>query len=420
MKPKLIGWINMPKIKLGMDVLTAAQDRVNFTFDNFERVYISFSGGKDSTAMLHLVMAEAKKRNRKIGCMFLDWECQIGLTVDFTKQMFIDYAEWIEPYWIALPIKTWNACSQIEPEWTAWDELKKELWVRQPDSISITDKSLLPFYYDSMPFEEFVPLFGQWYAQGQSCACFVGIRADESLNRFRTVARHKDKFQDKAWTTNVVENVWNVYPIYDWQTKDIWTYFGKFNLPYNKLYDRMHQAGIKLSQMRICEPFGDEARKGLWLYQVVEPQMWAKVCLRVAGANTGALYSNEKGAVMGNYSIDLPEGHTYESFAHHLLNTMPKKTAEHYKNKLTVYIKWWAKRGYEDGIPDKADRRLESLGKVPTWRKVVKTFLKNDYWCKGLGFSPTKSSAYQKYVDLMKRRRKDWNIFNDFKEAENV
>jgi predicted phosphoadenosine phosphosulfate sulfurtransferase len=164
--------------------------------------------------------------------------------------------------------------------------------------------------------------------------------------------------------------------------------------------------------MRICEPFGDEARKGLWLYQVVEPQMWAKVCLRVAGANTGALYANDKGAVMGNYSIDLPEGHTYESFALHLLKTMPFKTAEHYKNKLAVYLNWWSKRGYPDGIPDKADRKIESLGKVPSWRKVVKTFLKNDYWCKGLGFSPTKSSAYQKYVELMKRRRADWNIKN--------
>lgn len=407
----------MPKIKLGYDVLTGAKERITFAFDNFEKIYISFSAGKDSTVLLHLVMEEAIKRNRKIGCFFLDWECQIGLTIDFAKQMYEQYAEWIDPYWISLPIKTWNACSQIEPEWTAWDEAKKELWVRQPESISITDKSQLPFYYDSMPFEEFVPLFGQWYADGKSCACFVGIRADESLNRFRTIARDKDKFQGKAWTTNVIEDVWNVYPIYDWQTKDIWTYLGKFNKPYNKLYDRMHQAGIKLSQMRICEPFGDEARKGLWLYQAVEPQMWAKVCLRVAGANTGALYAGEKGAVMGNYSIDLPEGHTYESFANHLLNTMPKHTAEHYKNKLTIYIKWWSKRGYENGIPDKADRRLESLGKVPTWRKVVKTFLKNDYWCKGLGFSPTKSSAYQKYVELMKRRRQEWNIFNDFKET---
>jgi predicted phosphoadenosine phosphosulfate sulfurtransferase len=402
----------MPKIKLGYDVLTGAQERIKFTFDNFEKIYISFSAGKDSTALLHLVMAEAKLRNRKVGCFFLDWECQIGLTIEFAKQMYLDYAEWIEPYWIALPIKTWNACSQIEPEWTAWDNEKKELWVRQPDELSITDGSKFPFYYEGMPFEEFVPLFGQWYAEGKLCAAFVGIRADESLNRFRTVAREKDKFQEKAWTTKVIDDVWNVYPIYDWQTKDIWRYFGKFNLPYNKLYDRMYQSGVKISQMRICEPFGDEARKGLWLYQVVEPQMWAKVCLRVAGANTGALYASEKGAVMGNYSINLPEGHTYESFAIHLLNTMPRATAEHYKNKLAVYLNWWAKRGYEEGIPDKADRRIESLGKVPTWRKVVKTFLKNDYWCKGLGFSPTKSSAYQKYVELMKRRRIDWKIKN--------
>jgi predicted phosphoadenosine phosphosulfate sulfurtransferase len=402
----------MPKIKLGMDVLTAAQERIEFTFDNFEKIYISFSAGKDSTVMLHLVMEEAKKRNRKIGCMLLDWECQIGLTIEFAKSMFTEYAEWIEPYWIALPIKTWNSCSQIETEWTAWDNNKKDLWVRQPDEISITDPSVFPFYYEAMPFEEFVPLFGQWYADGKACACFVGIRADESLNRFRTVAREKDKFQDKAWTTKVIDDCWNVYPIYDWQTKDIWTYLGKYQKPYNKLYDRMHQAGLKLSQMRICEPFGDEARKGLWLYQVVEPQMWAKVCLRVAGANTGALYANDKGAVMGNYSIDLPEGHTYESFALHLLKTMPFKTAEHYKNKLAVYLNWWSKRGYPDGIPDKADRKIESLGKVPSWRKVVKTFLKNDYWCKGLGFSPTKSSAYQKYVELMKRRRADWNIKN--------
>jgi predicted phosphoadenosine phosphosulfate sulfurtransferase len=393
----------MPKRGLGIDVLTAAKERIAFTFDNFEKVYISFSAGKDSTAMLHLVMNEAKSRNRKVGCFFLDWECQIGLTIEFAKQMYAEYSEWIEPYWVALPIKTW----------TAWDEQKKELWVRHPDSISITDKAYFPFYYDSIPFEEFVPLFGQWYAEGKSCACFVGIRADESLNRFRTVATKKEKFQDKAWTTNVIDNVWNSYPIYDWKTSDIWVYLGKFQKPYNKLYDRMHQAGIKLSQMRICEPFGDEARKGLWLYQVVEPQMWAKVCLRVAGANTGALYAAEKGAVMGNHSIDLPEGHTYESFAMHLLNTMPNKTAEHYKNKIAVYLKWWSKRGYEEGVPDRVDKRLEANGRVPSWRKVVKTLLKNDYWCKGLGFSPTKSSTYQKYVELMKRRRADWKIFND-------
>lgn len=402
----------MPKRGLGMDVYTAAKERIGWTFDNFNRIYLSFSGGKDSTVMLHMVMDEAKRRNRKIGLFMIDWECQIGLTIEFTRKMYEEYADWIDPYWVALPMKTWNSCSQIEPEWTAWDAQKKDLWVRQPDPMSITDPSVFPFYYEAMPFEEFVPAFAQWFANGEPCACFVGIRADESLNRFRTVARdNKPKYDGKAWTTNAIDDAWNVYPIYDWRTEDVWTYLSKENKPYNALYDRMYQAGIKISQMRICEPFGDEARKGLWLYQVVEPAMWAKVCLRVAGANTGALYCQEKGAVLGNHHIKLPDGHTYESFAHHLLKTMPPPTAEHYKNKLAVYIKWWSKRGYEGGIPDLAEVRLESAGKVPSWRKVCKTFLRNDYWCKGLGFSPTKSAAYKKYQELMARRRKDWNIF---------
>lgn len=407
----------MPKRGLGINVLDAARERITWTFDNFERIYLSFSAGKDSTAMLHLVMDEAKRRNRKVGMLMIDWECQIGLTIDFAKRMFAEYAEWVEPYWCAVPIKTWNACSQIEPEWTAWDPAKQGLWVRQPEPECITDGSVFPFYFEGMPFEEFVPAFGKWYAQGKTCACFVGIRADESLNRFRAIARDdKPTYQGKPYTTHVADDCWNVYPIYDWRTDDLWTYFSRERKPYNRLYDRMYQAGIKPSQMRICEPFGDEARKGLWLYQVVEPAMWAKVCLRVAGANTGALYCQEKGAVLGNHHISLPDGHTYESFAKHLLNTMPPRTGEHYKNKIAVYLKWWQKRGYATGIPDQADVRLESGGKVPTWRRVVRTLLRNDYWCKGLGFSPTKSQAYQRYMELSKKRRKEWGIFSEVAE----
>ncbi|SUB98560.1 immunoglobulin-binding regulator [Proteus penneri] len=52
------------------------------------------------------------------------------------------------------------------------------------------------------------------------------------------------------------------YPIYDWHVKDIWTYISRFNLPYNSIYDLMHQAGVSLSQMRICEPFGLNNVKG--------------------------------------------------------------------------------------------------------------------------------------------------------------
>lgn len=225
----------MAKRNIGIDVLTASKERISWTFDNFPRTYCSFSAGKDSGVMVHLVCEEARKRNRKIGLFFLDWEAQFKATIDFAKSIFEEYADCIEPYWCAVPIKTWNAVSMHQPEWTAWDEEKKNIWVREKDAISIKDASHFPFWYDGIMFEEFVPTFGQWYAKGELCAAFVGIRAQESLNRFRTLAREKPTYQGKQFTTNVVENVWNVYPIYDWNTEDIWTYHAKTGKSYNKL-----------------------------------------------------------------------------------------------------------------------------------------------------------------------------------------
>lgn len=404
----------MPKYNLGINVLDAAQERIEWTFDNFNKIYCSFSGGKDSGVMTHLVCEEARKRGRKVGMFFLDWECQFSLTINFANEIYEEYKDCIEPYWVQVPIKTWNACSMYEPEYTAWDETKQNLWVREKNDIAIKDGSYFPFWYGGIMFEEFVPTFGQWYAQGEKCACFVGIRAQESLNRFRAIAKEKATYDGKMFTTNVVENLWNVYPIYDWDTKDIWTYHGKTGKSNNKLYDRMHQAGMSLHQMRICEPFGDESRKGLWLYQVVEPVIWSKLLLRVSGANTGKMYSNKRGSIMGNHTITLPEGHTWKTFAISLLESCPPKTAEHYKNKIAVYVQWWKKHGYEDGIPDESPIKIENMGKAPSWRRVCKTLLKNDYWCKYLGFSPTKTSAYKKYTDLMTRRRKAWGIFTEF------
>ena len=66
----------MPKLGLGIDVLTAAKERVEWTFDNFDCVYCSFSAGKDSGVMTHMVMEEARKRGRKVGLFFLDWESE--------------------------------------------------------------------------------------------------------------------------------------------------------------------------------------------------------------------------------------------------------------------------------------------------------------------------------------------------------
>jgi predicted phosphoadenosine phosphosulfate sulfurtransferase len=402
------------KRHLGVSVLEAAQQRIAWTFDTFPRIYLSFSGGKDSTVMMHLVMAEAIKRNRKIGVLLVDLEGQYRLTIEHAQRMFDLYADWIEPYWVCLPIALRNAVSQFEPKWCAWQPDRIDDWIRQPPPMGITDLKHFPFYrYRAecpMEFEEFVPAFGDWYSQDKLTACFVGIRTAESLNRWRTIAGHGMKFEGRKHTNHVMKSVWNVYPIYDWSTEDIWTYHGKTNLPYNALYDRMHQAGLTLHQMRICQPYGDDQRKGLWLFHLIEPETWARVVARVSGANQGALYANERGNVMGVGKVSKPSGLTWEQFADKLLESMPTKTAEHFKNKIAVFIRWYHERGYPDGIPD-AHPSTKLGDEYPSWQRICKVLLRNDYWAKGLGFDQQKGNAHQKYIQLMKKRRNTWGIY---------
>lgn len=400
----------MSKRKLTQNVLQAAQERIAWTFDTFERIYVSYSAGKDSTVMLHLVAEEARKRNKRFGVLTVDLEGQYKFTIEHIEATFETYKDIADVYWVCLPIALRNAVSVYEPKWKCWDDAAKENWIRELPEKGIHDPNYFDFFEDGMEFEEFVPLFGEWYSQGKECACLVGIRADESLNRFRTIASDKKtKKNGKQYTTQVTDNVFNVYPIYDWRTQDIWTYHGKNpDKRYNKLYDYMQQAGVPLANQRICQPYGDDQRRGLWLFHLIEPQTWAKVVARVNGANSGALYIQENGNINGYNKITKPEGHTWKSFAEMFLNSLPPKTKEHYENKILLFRRWWIERGYTPDIPDEAEYDLEQKRDVPSWRRICKSLLRNDYWCKGLGFSQHKSEAYLKYLDLMRRRKTKW------------
>lgn len=400
----------MIKNPIGKSVLEAARERIAWTFDNFECVYLSFSAGKDSTVMLHLVADEARARGVKFGVLLVDLEAQYKLTMEHAHQCLSMYRDCVEIYWCCLPIHLRNAVSVYEPFWLCWDPDRKDAWVRQPQDYALTQEDALPFFRRGMEFEEFVPEFGRWYAKGRSCACFVGIRCDESLNRFRTIATAKKETKDgKRWTSRVIDSVFNVYPIYDWKSSDLWVYHAKnTDRPYNKLYDMMHRAGVPMGHMRICQPYGDDQRKGLWLFHLIEPETWSKVVARVNGANGGALYCQEWGNINGYRGVTKPSGHTWKSFAYLLVNSMPPKTKEHYKNKVLLFEKWWMERGYPKGVPDEADYEMEQARKAPSWRRVCRSLLRNDYWCKGLGFSQHKSEGYSKYLKLMERRKNEW------------
>ena len=394
------------KKELKISVLEASKNRISKTFDDFEKIYISFSGGKDSTVMTHLVLDEAKKRNVKVGLLIIDLEAQYEATITHIEEIIKEYKENIDLHWFCGELLLRNAVSDFEPKWICWDETKKDVWIRQKPKLA-SDLSQYDFYVPKMEFEELMVIFGDWYSKGKKTAAFIGIRSDESLHRYRAITSNKSGLMHKnyKWTTKINQNLYNIYPIYDWRTSDIWVYHLKNeNLSYNKIYDLMTKAGVKFGDQRLCQPYGDDQKKGLWLYHILEPNTWYKLINRVSGVNSGALYIKERGNINGSTFIEKPENHTWESYTNFLLKSLPKKTQTNYKERFEKFIAGWMQRGYKF-IPDEAPHSLEVKCWAPSWKRMARCILRNDYYCKGLGQTQPKSEAYEKWKQIKQKRK---------------
>lgn len=388
-------------------VFEATLERLDFIYTHFEKVYVSFSGGKDSGVLVNMAIEVARRHNRlPVNVLIIDLEAQYTATIEYISRM-ASLPE-VKAYWICLPLNLRNAVSQYQSHWICWDESKRDAWVREyPDHPAvIKDSGFFPFFKKGMEFEEFVVEFGKWFANGEAAACLVGIRTDESFNRYRTINNFtKQRYQRKQWSTQIADGLYNFYPIYDWKARDIWIANGRYKFDYNRIYDLMYLAGLRLSQMRLCQPYGDDQRKGLYLYKILEPETWSKIVNRVEGANFGNRYSENSRTVFGNYKVNLPEGHTYKSYTKFLLSTMPPYLRDHYNAKIRKFLDYWKKYGYLQDIPQTADPRLEAARKAPSWRRICKVLLKNDYWCKGLSFSQTKGEMSRQLNILLRNHR---------------
>lgn len=413
--------IKVPKIYKDINVYDAAINRYDIVLNEFDNYYVSVSGGKDSSIMLQLMAQEARKYGKKFSVLYIDLEAQYQATIGHINALIDATKDVVENwYWCALPLSLRNAVSAIQPKWICWDKKDKEKWVREyptkrKDVVLVTEDSIpdgWDWFFRGMEFEEFILWFAKWFNEthGGKTAAGIGIRSDESLNRFRTIiSDKKERFKNYPWTTRAhckseVLNCWNFFPLYDWRTEDDWTAVAKLNLIFNPIYELMYKNGLSIYEQRLCQPYGDDQRKGLDQYRTLEPETWEKVLNRVEGVNFGNIYCRT--SLLGNIKSEKPDNLTWEQYAVFLLESIgiyAPEVRDHYHTKIKTFLQWYKKEGISpDQIPDETDKKLESAKKAASWRRIARAIEKNDFWMSRLSFGETKKDV-QRLFELKKK-----------------
>lgn len=431
----------MGKKYLDISVFDALQERFDFLFREFENIYVSFSGGKDSGLLLNLLLDFKREHypGRVIGVFHQDFEAQYTVTTEYITRTFERLEGEAERYWICLPMATRTALSNYEMFWYPWDETKEALWVRPMPDYPYVINLQNPFrhYRYRMHQEDLAKQFSRYYKETHGngrTVCLLGMRADESMQRYSGFVHKKYGYQGKCWISKQFKDIWCASPLYDWTNSDVWVANYKFQYDYNGLYDLYYKAGLTIDQMRVASPFNDYSKDSLNLYRVIDPEIWTKLVGRVRGANFGAIYGKSK--AMGYRSVTLPEGHTWESYTRFLLDTLPRRLQNNYAKKFNASIQFWhetggglseatiqelEQHGYQirrngisnytldkktrvvflGKIPDHTDD-IKTCKDIPSWKRMCYCILKNDHVCRFMGFSLTKQE--QKRLDMFKRK----------------
>ena len=399
-------------------VLELARERIAHVYDLYDHICVMFSGGKDSTVCFHLTLEEAIKRGRlPLDVVHFDEEAIPYETEQYVRRVVQTYGDQINLRWYCLPIVHRNACSRDEPHWYPWDPRIPEKWCRPMPPEAIT--SIPGYHFNPHTMEgcrEIPELNGVLFDPGTcgTVGLIMGIRAAESITRYRAVIRKLNenyiiKDAGKVWSDgggklNTGSVVWKVYPIYDWQTDDVWTAPKLLGWDYNRAYDLMEMQGMTHHAQRCAPPWGEEPMRGLYTFKTCFPDLWEKMVDRVPGSATAARYSR---TVLYSYGglPEKPQGMTWEAFVVEQLKRWPPAERKQVADRVRMYIR----RHYT-----KTD--LPLLGTVPhpdsgiSWQFILMIAVRGDFKDrKSPGYDLTGEGA-KRYAEALERFRKGEDV----------
>lgn len=383
-----------------LNVHDAAKARLRLVFQHFERVCVAFSGGKDSSVTLHLALEVAREMKRgPVHAVFIDLEGQYQATIAHVTEMF-DRPD-VQPWWVCLPINLRNASSLREPYWCAWEPGREADWIRPlPSHPSvISDPARFPFYRHRMEFEEFVPEFNRWLARDASTAFLVGIRSDESLNRYLAVKRRTKKC---AWTppartsrcpgapaTNPATAASPSFRSTTGNSKTCGATPASTATPTTASTTRCCGRAWRFRRCASASPTATTSARA-WTCSTSSnpPPGSARSGASKAPTTRPAIAASAFSATAAAWAC--PTFSTWRQYCQFLLDSMPAALRQVYARRIDVFIQWWEQRGHplsmwpDAGVPDLENRKAQ-----PSWRRIGLSLLKQDM-ARSLSFGPAR------------------------------
>lgn len=369
------------QVYVDKSVLEAARERICYVFDEFEHIIVSISGGKDSTVLAHLALLEANQRNRRIGLFFLDEEVVYESTVKQIEYLMGLYPENTIPLWFQIEFHLTNAVSLQESQLIAWEKGKHKIWMRSKRPTSIQHKPWDPAketVRDKNKGFGFYDVINNFQNSRSNTAFVIGLRATESPNRWRAVAKHPG-YKDTYWCTKGQRGNVSFYPLYDWNYHDVWKYIYDHQLRYSRIYDYMWKKGMGAQEIRVSSLIHEKAFKSLVELPEFEPRTYDRLLKRARGISVGHLYGKDNRMLRAR---TLPKNYqSWREYRDFLLATYPDLT------KKSIFEKRFSRQldneyvarqqcrqlilnDYENNLPidNRPDPRLEAIEK---WRKIL-------------------------------------------------
>lgn len=270
------------KMDGSMDVVEAAEKRILNAFSNGVRVYLSFSAGKDSLCMAHIVykfIMDGRIDPKQLVVIFIDeealYESMEKMALEWRRRFMACGAEF---RWYCLPLKQVSGFQHLanEESWITWEPGQEDVWVRQPPPWAICRSPYLK-YPGEMNYQTFCTKITRDGIQ------IIGVRASESVQRLQYVAAMN--IQPKQLSSRN-----SIAPIYDWKDSDVWLYIKQNNLKFPAAYMDLYSAGVEKHRLRLSQFFATDSCASLRKIAETNPQLWERIQKREPNAYLTLLY----------------------------------------------------------------------------------------------------------------------------------